>query len=96
MSIDRDQVLHIARLARLRLGDEEVERFQAQLGTILDYADALDAVDTTDVEPTTHAVPLQICVREDLVDERLTHDDVLRNAPDTADGQFRVPKVVEG
>ena len=96
MSIDREQVLHIARLARLRLSDEEVERFQSQLGVILDYADSLSSVDTSGVEPTTHAVPLQITAREDVVEARLERDDVLRNAPDSADGQFRVPKVVEG
>lgn len=96
MAVDRDEVLHIARLARLRLTEAEVTTFQQQLSDILEYVAQLDELDTADVEPTTHAVPLVMHLRPDIVEPRLTHDDVLANAPDAADGHFRVPKVVEG
>lgn len=96
MAVDRDEVLHIARLSRLRLADDEVETYRSQLSAILDYVDKLGELDTTDVEPTTHAVPLVMQLREDTVERRLTQEEVLSNAPDQADGHFRVPKVVEG
>ena len=95
MSVDREDVLHIARLARLHLEDDEVETYRAQLSDILGYVEKLGELDTADVEPTTHAVPLRMNLREDEVEERLDRDAVLQNAPDTADGHFRVPKVVE-
>ena len=94
MSVDREETLHIAKLARLRLSDHEVETFGAQLSEILDYVQQLNELDTTGVEPTTHAVPLVMALRPDAVEPRLTHDEVLANAPDAADGHFRVPKVV--
>mgnify|MGYP006189028747 CR=1 FL=1 len=96
MAINRENVQHIARLARLRLEPDEVETYQGQLSAILDYVDKLEQLDTADVEPTTHAVPLAMRLREDVVEQRLSRDEVLSNAPDEADGHFRVPKVVEG
>lgn len=95
MAVDRDQVQHIARLARIRLEDDEVATYVEQLSAILDYVEKLGELDTTGVEPTTHAIPLQMELREDDVEPRLTREDVLANAPDRDDGQFRVPKVVE-
>ncbi len=96
MAVNRDEVLHIARLARLRLTDEEAEKYEGQLSKVLNYVEKLNELDTTDVEPTTHAVELQMQLRDDEVEQRLDHDDVLGGAPDQADGHFRVPKVVEG
>lgn len=96
MAVDREEVLHIAKLARLRLTDAEVEAFGAQLSNILDYVDQLDELDTSGIEPTTHAVPLVMQLRPDVVEARLSREQVLANAPDTDDGHFRVPKVVEG
>lgn len=96
MAVDRDEVLHIAKLARLRLTDAEVDTFGAQLSEILEYVEQLNELDTSNVEPTTHAVGLVMHLRPDEVESRLTHEQVLSNAPDQADGHFRVPKVVEG
>lgn len=96
MAVNRDEVLHIARLARLRLSEAEVETFGAQLSSILDYVEQLNELDTADVEPTTHAVPLVMHLRPDAVESRLSREEVLANAPDASDGHFRVPKVVEG
>ncbi len=96
MAISREQVLHIARLARVELSDDEVERYREDLSSILDYVDKLAELDVEGVEPTTHAVALESRLREDAVEQRLSHEDVLNNAPDSEDGQFRVPKVVEG
>ncbi len=96
MAIDREQVLHIARLARLHISEDDVEAYRGQLAQILDYVEALHEVDTTDVEPTTHAVDLVMHLREDTAESRLTREEVLQNAPAVEDAQFRVPKVVEG
>ena len=96
MAVDRQEVLHIARLARLRLSEAEVELFGAQLSEILDYVDQLNELDTANIEPTTHAVPLVMQLRPDEVEARLDRRAVLSNAPDRDDGHFRVPKVVEG
>lgn len=96
MAVDRDEVLNISKLARLRLSDDEVETYREQLSEILDYVEKLAELDTRDVEPTTHAVPLIMHLRDDVAESRLSRDEVLGNAPDAEDGHFRVPKVVEG
>lgn len=96
MAVSRDEVLHIATLARLRLTDDEAQTYQSQLSNILNYVEKLDELDTSDVEPTTHAVDLSMQLREDEVEQRLDRDDVLGGAPDQSEGHFRVPKVVEG
>lgn len=95
MAISREQVLHIARLARVELSEAEVEHYRDDLSSILDYVDKLDELDVGEVEPTTHAVELESRLRPDEVEQRLTHDEVLQNAPDSETGHFRVPKVVE-
>jgi len=95
LAITRQQVLHIATLARLELDEAEVESFREDLDEILGYVEKLEQLDTTGVEPTTHAVELVMQLRGDAVEQRLTGDDVLGNAPDVADEHFRVPKVVE-
>ena len=96
MAVDASEVLKIARLARLRLSEAEVASFGAQLSEILDYVEKLSEVDTTGVEPTTHAVPLVMHLRPDEAESRLTREQVLGGAPASEDGMFRVPKVVEG
>ena len=95
MTISRDQVLHIARLARVDLDEEEVERYREDLSSILGYVDKLDELDVSDVEATTHAVELDARLRDDEVEQRLTPEQVMQNAPDAETGHFRVPKVVE-
>ena len=89
--IDRDQVLHVARLARLRLTDEEVERITVELGDILEHIDAIQALDLDDVEPTSHVAPLENVLRPDDPRESWDRDRVLEGAPDASDDGFRVP-----
>jgi aspartyl-tRNA(Asn)/glutamyl-tRNA(Gln) amidotransferase subunit C len=95
MSLTRDEVLHIARLARLRLEPEEVDRTADQLSGILDYFTALQSVDTDGVEPTANPLPLRNVMREDSVTPSLPRDDALANAPAVEDGLVRVRAVLE-
>lgn len=95
MAISREEVLHIARLARIELDAQEVEHYREDLSKILDYVDKLDELDVSQVEATTHAVELESRLRDDEVEQRLDPDDVMANAPQTEAGQFRVPKAVE-
>jgi aspartyl-tRNA(Asn)/glutamyl-tRNA(Gln) amidotransferase subunit C len=89
--IDREQVLHVARLARLRLSDEEVERMAGELSGILEHVDRIGELDLDDVEPTSHVVDLENVLRPDRPRPSWPKDVVLEQAPDPADGAFRVP-----
>jgi aspartyl-tRNA(Asn)/glutamyl-tRNA(Gln) amidotransferase subunit C len=89
--IDRDQVLHVARLARLRLTDEELERMPAELSKILEHVERMDELDLEGVEPTSHVVELQNVLREDVPRPSLPRERALEGAPEAADGGFRVP-----
>jgi aspartyl-tRNA(Asn)/glutamyl-tRNA(Gln) amidotransferase subunit C len=89
--IDRDGVLHVARLARLRLTDDEVERMTGELSKILEHVERMDELDLEGVEPTSHVVALQNVLREDVPRESLPRERALESAPDAADGGFRVP-----
>jgi aspartyl-tRNA(Asn)/glutamyl-tRNA(Gln) amidotransferase subunit C len=89
--IDREQVLHVARLARLRLSEEEVERMAGELSGILEHVDRISELDLEDVEPTAHVVDLENVVRPDEPRPSWPKDVVLEQAPDPADGAFRVP-----
>jgi aspartyl-tRNA(Asn)/glutamyl-tRNA(Gln) amidotransferase subunit C len=89
--IDRDQVLHVARLARLELSEEEIERMTKELSGILEHVDRITALDLDDVEPTSHVVALENVLRPDEPDPSLPRDVALANAPDPHDGAFRVP-----
>jgi aspartyl-tRNA(Asn)/glutamyl-tRNA(Gln) amidotransferase subunit C len=89
--IDREQVLHVARLARLRLSDEEVARMQGELSTILDHIEKLNELDLEGVEPTSHVVELENVLREDMPRPSLPREKALEQAPDAAAGGFRVP-----
>jgi aspartyl-tRNA(Asn)/glutamyl-tRNA(Gln) amidotransferase subunit C len=89
--IDRDQVLHVARLARLRLTDEELERMPAELSKILEHVERMNELDLDGVEPTSHVVELQNVLREDVPRPSLPRERALEGAPDAADGGFRVP-----
>ncbi len=88
-------VAYVAKLARLRLSDEETRVFQEQLGHVLEYADKLREVDVSGVEPAAHAVPIFDVTRGDKEREWFTAEEALRNAPRQANGLFVVPKVVE-
>ncbi|NGZ77893.1 Asp-tRNA(Asn)/Glu-tRNA(Gln) amidotransferase subunit GatC [Saccharibacillus alkalitolerans] len=95
MKITVEQVEHVAKLARLNVQDDEKEMFAEQLSAILQYAEKLNELDTDNVEPTTHVLPLHSVMREDNVRESLPIERVLQNAPEDEDGQFRVPAVLE-
>ena len=89
--IDRDQVLHVARLARLELSDEEVERMSGELSGILDHVDKISELDLAGTEPTDHVVALENVLRPDEPRPSLPRERALENAPDPDDGAFRVP-----
>lgn len=95
LSININDVNHVANLARLELSAEEKERFTAQLNAILQYADKLNELDTSDIEPTSHVLPLANVMREDEVRPSWPVDRVLSEAPETEDGHFKVPAVLE-
>ena len=88
-------VEHVARLARLDLSAEEKERMRRELDGILSYIDKLRRLDTTGVEPTSHAVPLTNVMRDDVERPSLAQEDMLANAPDRHGELFRVPKIIE-
>lgn len=94
MPHDTLDVRHIAKLARLDLDDAETATFQPQLQAILDHVEALTALDLDDIDPTAHPSPTFGPMRDDTPGESLAADAVLANAPDSAQGQIRVPKVV--
>lgn len=93
--ISREDVEHVARLARLSLSDAECERMREQLSGILAYIDTLRDLDTGAVEPTSHAVPLVNVMRDDEVRPGLPPEEMLANAPDPAGDLFRVPRIIE-
>ena len=93
--ITKKDVEYVAKLARLRLPEEEKEKFTEQLNQILKYVDKLNKLDTERVKPTSHVLPLKNVSREDQVGESLKVEKVLDNAPERARGFFKVPKVIE-
>lgn len=93
--IDDSVVRHVARLARLRVSDDEVAMFAAQLSQILDYFDQMQEVDTEDVSPATHPLPSVNVFREDVAHASWPLAQALANAPDPHDGFFRVPRVLD-
>ena len=95
MKITRQEVEHVARLARLGLSDEEQERMRDQLDTILTYIDKLDQLDTSGVEPTSHVIPVTNVFREDATWSSLSQEQALANAPDRHGSFFRVPRILE-
>lgn len=95
MALTREQVLHVARLARVGLTDEDVEKFQHQLSAIFDHFEVLAATAADDLPPTMHTLPLEGIVGEDLPGPSLTQSEVLANAPSQQDGYLRVRAVLE-
>jgi aspartyl-tRNA(Asn)/glutamyl-tRNA(Gln) amidotransferase subunit C len=89
--IDRDQVLHVARLARLRLTDEEVERMSGELSTILDHIEKIGELDLEQVEPTSHVIQVENVLRPDEPRPSMPREGALEQAPDAAEEGFRVP-----
>jgi aspartyl-tRNA(Asn)/glutamyl-tRNA(Gln) amidotransferase subunit C len=91
MAITRDEVLHVARLARLALTDDELERLTGELDKILDAVGVVSELDLADVPPTSHPLDLVNVWDEDVPHDSLPLEDVLANAPESENGLFRVP-----
>ena len=89
--ITRDDVAHVADLARLALSDDELDTFTEQLAAVLDHAADVEALDVADVPPTSHPVPLENVLRDDVVAPTLDRAEVLAQAPAVEDDRFRVP-----
>ena len=94
--IERDQVIHVARLARLRLSEGELDRMAAEMSKILEHVDKMNELDLEGVEPTSHVVALQNVLRADVPRDSLPRERALEPAPDAADGGFRVPSPGQG
>ena len=92
--LSRDDVAHVAALARLAVTDEELDRFTEQLGAVLDHAADVAALDIADVPPTAHPLPLANVLRDDVVTACLDRDEVLGQAPAVESGLFRVPRIL--
>ena len=94
MRISKEEVMHVAKLARLHLDEEAIELYTKQLGDILTYMDTLNSVDTKEVYPTSHAIFINNAFREDEVKASVPVERALANAPQSEDGTFVVPKVI--
>jgi aspartyl-tRNA(Asn)/glutamyl-tRNA(Gln) amidotransferase subunit C len=95
VELTRADVEHVAQLARLALDDDEIEQFTRELGVILEHAQQVAALDTHDVPPTAHPLPLVNVLRADELRAGLDREEVLAMAPDTEDNRFRVPRILD-
>jgi aspartyl-tRNA(Asn)/glutamyl-tRNA(Gln) amidotransferase subunit C len=95
MALTEKDVDYVARLARLQVSPEERTLYTSQLAKILDHAAELNAVDVSQVAPTSHVLPLKNVLRKDEPGQPMSREDVLLNAPDKSKGCFRVPKIIE-
>ncbi len=95
MSVNTEQVRHIAKLARIAMSDAEIERLVPELNNILGWVEQLGEVDTAGVEPLTAVIEQKLRLRHDVVDDGDCRVEVLANAPDAQQGFFAVPKVIE-
>ena len=95
MSVTNEQVRHIARLARIAMSDEEIERLAPELNNILGWIEQLAQVNTDGVEPLTAVIDQKLRLRDDVVNDGNIRDKVLANAPEAQHGFFAVPKVIE-
>lgn len=94
MKISKEEVAYVADLAHLSIDDDAMERFVGQIGTILEYVDLLDKLDTEGVKPTSHALSLTNAFREDALTGSIPRDEALANAPERENGCFSVPRVI--
>ncbi|AHN23399.1 Asp-tRNA(Asn)/Glu-tRNA(Gln) amidotransferase subunit GatC [Lysinibacillus sphaericus] len=92
--LTKEEVKHVANLARLAITEEEAEKFAEQLGKITDFAEQLNELDTTNVEPTTHVLPLVNVMREDVATKGLDRDVMMLNVKEQEDGQVKVPAIM--
>ena len=95
MSVSPDQVRHIAKLARIAMSDEELDRLLPELNNILGWVEQLAEVNTEGVEPLTAVIEQKLRLRDDAITDGNVRDDVLANAPEAQHGFFAVPKVIE-
>ena len=95
MSVTNEQVRHIARLARIAMSDEELERLVPELNAIIGWVEQLGEVDTDGVEPLTAVIEQKLRLRDDVVNDGNIRDEVVANAPEAQHGFFGVPKVIE-
>jgi aspartyl-tRNA(Asn)/glutamyl-tRNA(Gln) amidotransferase subunit C len=95
MSVSTEQVRHIAKLARIAMSDEEIERLAPELNNILGWVEQLSEVNTDGVKPLTAVIDQKLRLRDDEVTEGNIRDEILANAPDAQHGFFAVPKVIE-
>ena len=95
MKISRQEVEHVAKLARLELSEQEQEKLTDQLSNILTYVEKLNELDTGGVEPTSHVLDIRNVMREDRGAPSLVQERALANAPDKAQGHYKVPKIIE-
>ena len=95
MKIDRKEVEHVAQLARLRFDEAQLEMFMHQMNNILEYFDKLQDLDTSNIEPTSHAVVMNNVFRNDVAEKLFDKDVMLGNAPEKKKGCFKVPKIIE-
>ena len=95
MSVTNEQVRHIAKLARIAMSDEEIERLAPELNNILGWVEQLAEVNTEGVEPLTAVIDLKLRLRDDVVNDGNIRDAILANAPEAQHGFFAVPKVIE-
>jgi aspartyl-tRNA(Asn)/glutamyl-tRNA(Gln) amidotransferase subunit C len=94
-AISREEVAHLARLSRLAVTDEELDRFAGQLDVILQAVARVGEVAAADIPPTSHSVPLTNVLREDVITPCLSRDDALSGAPDPFENRFRVPRILD-
>ena len=94
MAVTRDDVKKVAELAKLKISEEEIDKFTVQFNEILKYFNKLNELDTENVEPTSHVLDLKNVFREDMVKESLDREEVLKNAPVTDGEHIKVPKVI--
>ena len=95
MKITKEQVEHVAKLARLAITEQEKAIFSEQLSSILTYVEQLNELDTSKVEPTSHVISMQNVLREDRVKDSLPREEALAGAPEASEEFFRVPKIIE-
>ncbi len=93
--IDAELVKKVAKLSRLELTETEVAEFANQLSAILDYVEKMEQLDTTDVQPLAHCLPISNCLRDDCAKPSLGTEKILENAPDTDGDFFKVPKILD-
>lgn len=95
MKISKQEVEHVAKLARLELLEQEKEKLTDQLSNILTYVETLNSIDTKGIEPTSHVLDIKNVMRDDVAKPSLSQDQALANAPDKVAGHYKVPKIIE-